>query len=31
MAMGVQSEERASSGRTALEMMKADIGFTARD
>lgn len=31
MAMGIQSEERASSVSTALEMMKAAIGFTARD
>lgn len=31
MAMGIQSEERASSVSTALEMMKADIGSTARD
>ena len=30
MAMGVQSEERASSASTALEMMKADVGSPAK-
>lgn len=30
MAMGVQSEERASSVSTALEMMKADVGSPAK-
>lgn len=28
--MGVQSEERASSVSTALEMMKADVGSPAK-
>lgn len=31
MAMGAQSEESASSSSAALEMMRADIGLTARD